>query len=264
MDLQLNGKLALITGSTLGIGHACAVALNREGARVIINGRSQARIDDAMGRLPHPDTAHGSAADLSTREGVDQLVADAQRLGTVDIVINNFGIFDPQPFEEIPDERWLEFFNLNVLSGVRVSRALIPAMRAQGWGRILFISSESGINIPPEMIHYGMTKTAQLAIARGLAKHLKGTGVTVNSVLPGPTWTEGVEDFVKSIANTTDQDPAQMRDTFVPEHRSGSLIQRFAEPEEVASYVAYLCSPLSSAISGSACRVEGGIVDTCC
>ena len=258
MDLQLEGKRALVTGSTKGIGKAIAAALAAEGAHVIVNGRSEGSTRAAAESLT--GSVEGIPADLSSAEGCAQL---AEAAGAVDVLVNNFGIFAPQPFEEIEDATWLNFYEANVLSGVRLSRALLPGMRERGWGRILFVSSESAINIPGEMIHYGMTKTAQLSVSRGLAKHAAGSGVTVNAILPGPTWTEGVEDFVSSMAAQEGASVADMKAGFVAEHRPSSLIQRWATPEEVASLAAYLCSPLAAAISGTAQRVEGGIVDTC-
>lgn len=258
MDLQLEGKRALVTGSTKGIGKAIAAALAAEGAHVIVNGRSEGSTRAAAESLT--GSVEGIPADLSSAEGCAQL---AEAAGAVDVLVNNFGIFAPQPFEEIEDATWLKFYEANVLSGVRLSRALLPGMRERGWGRILFVSSESAINIPGEMIHYGMTKTAQLSVSRGLAKHAAGSGVTVNAILPGPTWTEGVEDFVSSMAAQEGASVADMKAGFVAEHRPSSLIQRWATPEEVASLAVYLCSPLAAAISGTAQRVEGGIVDTC-
>ena len=255
MDLQLNGKTALVTGSTAGIGLAIAQSLAREGARVIVNGRTQARVDAALNGLPSGAT--GLAADLGTGEGVGIAI---ERYPAVDILINNLGIFEPKPFESIPDEDWLRFFEVNVMSGVRLSRHYLPRMKAAGWGRIVFISSESGIQIPSEMIHYGFTKTAQLAISRGLAETTAGTGVTVNSVLPGPTNSEGVGEFVSQLAAQGGTTRESVERDFFRSGRPSSLLQRFATPEEVAAMVTFVASPLSSATNGAALRVDGGVV----
>jgi len=261
MDLQLKGKLALISGSTGGIGYAIAASMAREGCRVIINGRAQKRVDAALAKLagslgPSAD-AVGFAADLGTVPGVAQIVA---RFPQVDILVNNMGIFEPKPFEEIPDEDWNRFFEVNVLSGVRLSRHYLPRMRAVGWGRIIFISSESAVQIPAEMIHYGMTKTAQLAVSRGLAETTAGTGVTVNSVLPGPTASEGVGGFVDNMAANRGTDRSTIEREFFQNVRPSSLLQRFATPDEVAALVTFVASPLSAATNGSALRVDGGVV----
>lgn len=255
MDLQLQGRTALVTGSTAGIGFAIAAALAHEGATVIVNGRTQARVDQAVAKLPAG--TQGLAADLGTAAGCAQAIA---QLPAVDILINNLGIFEPKPFPEIPDEDWLRFFEVNVLSGVRLSRHYLPRMLEKGWGRILFISSESGVQIPAEMIHYGMTKTAQLAIARGLAETTAGTGVTVNSVLPGPTGSEGVGEFINQLAQAQGTDRGTVEREFFRTVRPTSLLQRLATPEEVANLVTYLASPLSSATNGAAVRVDGGVV----
>jgi len=254
MDLQLDGKLALVTGSTAGIGFAVAESLARERCRVIINGRTQARVDAALAKLPG---AVGLAADLGTSGGVAEAI---RRFPNVDILINNMGIFEPKAFEAIPDEDWFRFFEVNVLSGVRLSRHYLPRMKAAGWGRIVFISSESAVQIPAEMIHYGMTKTAQLAIARGLAETTTGTRVTVNSVLPGPTASEGVEEFVGRLAADQKTDRASVEQEFFKNIRPSSLLRRFATPEEVAALVTFIASPLSSATNGAALRVDGGVV----
>jgi len=254
MNLQLDGKTALVTGSTAGIGLAIATALAQEGASVIVNGRTQERVDSAMKKS---GAAHGLAADLATESGAR---AATTRFPEVDILVNNLGIFEPKPFEEISDDDWRRFFDVNVLSGVRLSRHYLPLMKRKNWGRIVFISSESGLQIPPEMIHYGMTKTAQLAISRGLAETTAGTAVTVNAVLPGPTASEGVTEFVDKLAGTKKVDRASIERQFFSEGRPTSLIQRFATPEEVASLVAFVCSPLASAINGAALRVDGGVV----
>jgi len=254
MDLQLDGKLALVTGSTAGIGFAVAESLARERCRVIINGRTQARVDAALAKLPG---AVGLAADLGTSGGVAEAI---RRFPNVDILINNMGIFEPKAFEAIPDEDWFRFFEVNVLSGVRLSRHYLPRMKAAGWGRIVFISSESAVQIPAEMIHYGMTKTAQLAIARGLAETTAGTRVTVNSVLPGPTASEGVEEFVGRLAADQKTDRASVEQEFFRNIRPSSLLRRFATPEEVAALVTFVASPLSAATNGTALRVDGGVV----
>jgi NAD(P)-dependent dehydrogenase (short-subunit alcohol dehydrogenase family) len=265
MDLKLNGKHALVTGSTAGIGKAIAAALAAEGASVVVNGRNPKTVEQTAQELSSlgGGAVHGIACALDSAKGVDQLIKGAEAIGPVDILVNNVGIFEPKPFEEIPDDDWQRFFDVNVMSGVRSSRAVMGGMKGRGWGRILFISSESGINIPSEMVHYGMTKTAQLAISRGLAKSLAGTGVTVNCLLPGPTWTEGVATFVERMAEQRVTTAEAMKAEFVPMVRPSSLIQRFATPEEVAAHAVYLCSPLASATSGAAHRVEGGIVDIC-
>lgn len=254
MNLQLEGKTALVTGSTAGIGLAIASALAGEGVKVIVNGRSQERVDQA---LRASGAAHGIAADLGTRAGVDAVVA---RFPAVDILVNNLGIFEPKPFEQIPDEDWLRFFEVNVMSGVRLSRHYVGPMKTRNWGRIVFISSESGLQIPVEMIHYGMTKTAQLAVARGLAETTAGTAVTVNAVLPGPTSSEGVSEFVDQLAASQGVDRAAVEREFFRKARPTSLLQRFATPEEVAAVVAFVCSPLASAINGAAVRADGGVV----
>jgi NAD(P)-dependent dehydrogenase (short-subunit alcohol dehydrogenase family) len=255
MDLQLKNRLALVSGSTAGIGHAIAHALLREGARVIVNGRTQAAVDAAVAGLGVG--AIGFAGDLASVEGADAL---ALAHPDIDILVNNLGIFEPKAFEDIPDADWTRFFDVNVLSGVRLSRQVLPGMKRRNWGRILFISSESGIQIPAEMIHYGMTKSAQIAIARGLAESVAGTGITVNSVLPGPTRSRGVEDFVQTLASASGQSFDEFEKAFFEKVRPTSLIKRFATPEEVASMVVYLCSPLASATTGAALRVDGGTV----
>lgn len=259
MDLQLTGKRALVTGSTAGIGYAIAVSLAREGVEVILNGRTQASVDAALDKL-RGDTgvsARGFAGDLGSA-GV--CAALAARHPDVDILVNNLGIFDAKPFEDIPDTDWQRFFDVNVMAGVRLARAYLPAMRARNWGRIVFISSESAINIPAEMVHYGMTKTAQLSVARGLAESLAGTGITVNSVLPGPTRSRGVVEFLDKMAAEAGQPVAELEREFFNRARPSSLIKRFAEPAEVAALVTYVVSPLASATTGAALRVDGGIV----
>lgn len=264
MDLQLNGKRALVTGSTAGIGFAIACELAREGAAVVLNGRDAARVARAVQRLqalvPGAD-ARGTAADLSTAEGCGLL---AQDCAGVDILVNNFGIFDPLPFEAIGDGEWQRFFDANVMSGVRLARALLPAMQAAGWGRVVFINSESGVNPPTEMLHYGMSKAAQLSVSRGLAQHCAGTGVTVNAVLPGPTKTEGVGAFFAKLAAEQGVDLAEAERRFFAQARPTSLLRRFIDPSEVAALVAYVCSPRSAATNGAALRVEGGILSSIC
>lgn len=261
MDLQIRDKLALVTGSSKGIGLAIAQRLASEGARVIVNGRSQQSVDTAIEKLSA--NAEGGVfetfvGDLSRAEVVDALTA---RFPSVDILVNNLGIFEPKPFDEIPDEDWRRFFEVNVLSGVRLGRHYLPRMKAQNWGRIVFISSESGIQIPAEMIHYGMTKTAQLAVSRGMAETCAGTGVTVNAVLPGPTHSDGVDEFVDKISGG--RPFAEFEKEFFEVVRPSSLIKRFASTEEVANMVAYVCSPLASATNGAALRVDGGVVKAC-
>lgn len=259
MDLKLKGKLALVTGSTAGIGHAIATTLAREGARVIINGRSRAAVDEVVSSLKSATGGdiQGFAGDLSVASCAEQLVREYPG---VQILVNNLGIFEPRPFEEIPDADWLRFFDVNVLSGVRLARLVLPAMRRANWGRIIFISSESGIQIPSEMIHYGVTKTAQLAVARGLAEALVGSAITVNSILPGPTKSRGVGEFVDTLAKAKGMSFADFEKEFFEKVRPSSLIKRFAEPEEVASLVAYVASPLASATTGAALRVDGGVI----
>jgi NAD(P)-dependent dehydrogenase (short-subunit alcohol dehydrogenase family) len=259
MDLKLNGKRALVTGSTGGIGFAIAQGLAREGADVVVNGRSEAKVRDAVARLAAATggSVTGVAADLGGPEGAERLVKE---LGAVDILINNVGIFEPKPFLEISDADWLRFFETNVMSGVRLSRALLPAMLKRNWGRIIFISSESGVQIPPEMVHYGMTKTAQLAVSRGIAESVAGTGVTVNAVLPGPTRSEGVVEFLAKMAADQGVELEGHERAFIKANRPSSLIQRFAEPEEVANVVVYLCGEPASATTGAALRVDGGVV----
>lgn len=260
MDLQLDGKTAFISGSTAGIGFAAALRLAREGARVVVNGRTQARVDDAVRRIKQavPDAkVSGVAADLGSAAGVDAVV---RKVPEVDVLVNNVGIFEPKAFEEITDADWLRFFETNVMSGVRLSRAWLPGMKAKNWGRILFVSSESAVNIPVEMIHYGVTKTAQLAVARGLAEAVAGSAITVNSILPGPTASEGVETFVSQLANERGIDAAAMEKEFFATARPSSLLKRFIEPDEVASLIAYIASPLAAATNGAALRVDGGVV----
>ena len=261
MDLKLSDKLALVSGSTKGIGFAIATDLAREGARVIVNGRNEKSVTDALKELqklvPHAKL-EGFAGDLSTAEATDALV---KKFPAVDILVNNLGIFEPKPFEQIPDEDWRRFFEVNVLSGVRLSRAYLPGMKQKNWGRIIFISSESALQIPVEMIHYGMTKTAQLAVSRGLAESCAGTAVTVNSILPGPTRSAGVEEFVKELSGG--KPFAEFEKEFFQSVRPSSLLKRFETPEEIAALVTFVCSPLASGINGAALRVDGGVARSC-
>jgi NAD(P)-dependent dehydrogenase (short-subunit alcohol dehydrogenase family) len=259
MDLQLTNKLALVTGSTAGIGYAIAEALAAEGARVIINGRKQKAVDSAVTQLKQKgkDNILGFAGDLSDAAAADMLF---KQFPDVEILVNNLGIFEAKPFEEIPDSDWMRFFEVNVLSGVRLARLYLPTMKRANWGRIIFISSESAVQIPAEMIHYGMTKTAQLAVSRGLAESVAGTGITVNCVLPGPTKSRGVVDFVEAMAKSQRKSFAQFESEFFLSARPTSLIKRFATPEEVATLVAYVASPLASATTGAALRVDGGVI----
>ena len=262
MDLKLNGRRALVTGSTVGIGFAIAKALAEEGAQVTVNGRTEERVSEAKRRIateiPNGRIA-GVAADLSSSDGVAKLI---EACPEIDILVNNVGIFEPRAFEQISDADWLRFFEVNVMSGVRLSRHYLPQLKDHNWGRIVFISSESAANIPAEMIHYGVTKTAQVALARGMAQTTIGTGVTVNSVLPGPTRSEGVGTFVQQLAKERGITFDEMEKLFFEKGRPSSLIKRFIQPEEVASLVAYVCSPLSAATNGAAIRVDGGVVQS--
>lgn len=260
MDLELSGKTALVTGSTAGIGFAIAALLAEEGANVIVNGRKQERVDAAVKKISSTKpagAATGIAGDLGNPRDIQSLI---DKLPEVDILVNNLGIFEPKAFTEITDADWQQIFDVNIMSGVRLSRHYLSRMLKKDWGRIIFISSESALNIPAEMIHYGVTKTAQLAVARGLAETTVGTKVTVNSVLPGPTRSEGVGAFVEDLAKQQGTDVSHVEKQFFEKMRPSSLIRRFAEPEEVASMVAYLCSPLASATNGTAVRVDGGVV----
>jgi hypothetical protein len=258
MDLQLKGKKVLVTGSTAGIGFATARALAAEDASVVINGRGQPRVDAAIAEIRklHPRAnVSGIASDVSNAAGCAKLI---KSLADVDILVNNMGIFEPIPFEKIPDEDWMRLFEANVMSGVRLSRHYLSGMREKNWGRILFVSSESAVQIPAEMIHYGMTKTAQVAVARGIAETVAGTGITVNSVLAGPTRSEGVETFIAQLG--AGGDTAAFEAEFFKTIRPSSLLKRFGTIEEVASMIAYLSSPLASATTGAAIRVDGGVV----
>jgi NAD(P)-dependent dehydrogenase (short-subunit alcohol dehydrogenase family) len=260
MDLQLAGKRALVTGSSAGIGWAIARELASEGAHVTLNGRDPARLDVALQRLRTQvpgAIVHGVAVDLASAEGCQTLLAAA---GEQDILVNNLGIFEPKDFEQITDGDWLRFFEVNVLSGVRMARHHLARMQERGWGRVVFISSESGICPPGDMVHYGMSKSAQLSVSRGLAETCAGTGVTVNSVLPGPTRTEGAVDFFEAIARNAGQTLKEAEEDFFKHARPTSLLQRFIEPAEVAAMVAYVCSPRAAATNGAALRVEGGVV----
>ena len=261
MDLKLTGKTALVTGSTAGIGLEIARSLAVEGASVIVAGRNRKKLDEAVDsiRASGAKEIRGILADAGTAEGAEILTKSA---GQVDILVNNLGIYESKPFTEITDEDWLTLFEVNVLSGVRLSRALMPAMLERNWGRIIFISSESGLNTPAEMIHYGTTKTAQLAVSRGLANLARGTGVTVNSVLPGPTRSEGIVEFLRSVSSNPAGSPAEHEAEFFEKGRPTSLIQRLEEAGEIANLVAFVASPLSSGTTGAALRVEGGIVQT--
>jgi NAD(P)-dependent dehydrogenase (short-subunit alcohol dehydrogenase family) len=260
MDLQLADKSVLVTGSTAGIGFAIASLFVEEGASVVLNGRSENRVKEAAQRIKglHKHARLTEvAADLGTREGIDMLT---QKVSTIDILINNLGIYEAKAFAKITDEDWFRIFEINVLSGVRLSRFYLPKMLNKNWGRIVFISSESGLNIPVEMVHYGVTKTAQIAVARGLAEMTAGTGVTVNSVLAGPTRSEGVEKFVNDLAKSRGTDEAQVENEFFQSVRPSSLLKRFESPEEIAAMVVYVSSPRASGTNGAALRVEGGVV----
>lgn len=260
MNLKLDGKVALVTGSTAGIGLAIAQSLAVEGARVYVNGRTQERVDAAMTAIRSQFAAanlDGIVADFSKSSAADEVIAG---LPAVDVLVNNVGIFEPKPFTEIPDEDWYRLFEINVMSGVRLSRHYLGGMLKKNWGRILFISSESAVQIPPEMVHYGMTKTAQIAIARGIAESVPGTGITVNSILAGPTASEGVDVFVEAMAKQQHKSVQQVEKEFFEHVRPSSLLKRFATVSEVAAMVTYVASELSSATNGAALRVDGGVV----
>jgi len=260
MDLQLKGKVAFVSGSTKGIGFAIAKQLLQEGAVVIINGRAQKVVNDAIEKLkaevPQAEVT-GIAADFAK---VDQVNALLAQLPEIDILVNNAGIFEPREFADITDEEWLRYFEINVLSGIRLSRQLFPKMLTKNWGRIIFITSESAVNIPEEMIHYGTTKTALHAVSRGLSELTKGSGVTVNTVMPGPTASEGVIDFVKQLANENGLSIEEAEEGFFKTMRPTSLIQRFSDVQEIANMVTYIASPLSSSTNGSSLRVDGGVI----
>lgn len=255
MDLRLSGKTALVTGSTKGIGLGIARALAREGASVVVNGRSEAATRAVAEQLG--GGARGVAGDVSTAAGCAAIVEQA---GPVDILVNNAGIFEPRPFVDITDADWERFYQVNVMSTIRLTRALLPGMLARDWGRVVFISSESGVQIPEEMIHYGVTKAAEIALVNGIARTTKGTGVTVNAVLPGPTASEGVTEFVDRLAGAANQSTADFEKAFFTNVRGTSLLQRFATVDEIADTVAFICSPLASATNGAAVRVDGGVL----
>lgn len=260
MDLKLKGKTAFVSGSTAGIGLAIVSRLAREGAEVWLNGRTQKRVEEAVAEIKKDFAdakVQGIAADLGTAKGCAETVSQLPQL---DILINNVGIFEPKPFAKITDEEWERFFAVNVLSGVRLSRAYLDGMKERNWGRIIFISSESGLQIPAEMIHYGTTKTAQLAVARGLAETCAGTDVTVNSVLPGPTASEGVTEFVGQLATENKMSREDFEKDFFKNARPSSLLKRFIEPNEIADVVAFVCSPLAAAINGASVRADGGVI----
>jgi len=260
MDLKIKNKIALVTGSTAGIGFAIAKALANEGAHVVVNGRTAERVNQAVEQLKKEtgnENIKGIIADFADNSQVQNLI---DQLPEVDILVNNVGIFEPKQFTDIPDEDWFKFFEVNVMSGIRLSRAYFDKMIQKNWGRILFISSESAIQIPEEMIHYGMTKTAQIAVARGLAELTKGTEVTVNTVLPGPTFSEGAGNFLKDMAKANDKTVKEIEADFFRNTRPTSILQRFIEPDEIASLVAYLASDLSIATNGAAVRADGGVV----
>jgi len=260
MNLGLQGKIAVVSGSTAGIGLAIAATLANEGATVVINGRTQARVNAACKTIQQRVSGadlRGVAADLGTSAGVESFL---QQVREADVLVNNLGIFEAKPFAEISDSDWLRFFEVNVLSGVRLARAYLPAMLKKNWGRIISISSESAQHIPAEMIHYGMTKTAQVAVARGLAESVAGTGVTVNSMLAGPTASEGVGGFLESMAKQQNVSTAEIERQFFASVRPTSLLKRFETPEEVAAVVAFVASTQAVAINGAAVRAEGGVV----
>ncbi len=261
MDLDLSGKRALVTGSTLGIGRAIAESLLTEGANVIVNSRDPERVDQAVADMSQRGNASGCAADLLTPDGAAQLLDFAQSQGPIDILVNNAGVFTVKEFFDIEDSDWLDMFELNVMSGVRLSRALMPDMLTRGWGRIIFIGSDQSSKPNPSMAHYAMTKTAVVSIARSLAELTRGTGVTVNTVQVAPTWTDGVDAFMHQMADIENTTPEAMSKAYFAEGEGRtSLLQRWAEPEEIAHVVAFLCSPLASAINGAAPRADGGMI----
>jgi NAD(P)-dependent dehydrogenase (short-subunit alcohol dehydrogenase family) len=260
MDLKLKNKVALVTGSTAGIGLAIAQSLASEGAQVYIDGRTQERVNAAIAEIRSQVTGakiDGIVADFSNATGAETVIA---KLPAVDVLVNNVGIFEPKPFLEIPDADWYRFFEINVMSGVRLARHYLPGMLKENWGRIVFISSESGVQIPAEMVHYGMTKTAQVAIARGIAETVAGTGITVNSILAGPTESEGVGAFVGALAKQQNKSKDEVEKEFFENARPSSLLKRFATVQEVAAMVIFVASELSSATNGAALRVDGGVV----
>ena len=260
MDLKLTGKVALVTGSTAGIGLAIAQSLAKEGAHVYVNGRTQERVNAAIEAIRSHALAasvDGIVADFSSAAGAAAVI---EKLPTVDVLVNNVGIFEPKPFMEIPDADWFRFFEVNVMSGVRHARHYLAGMLKKNWGRILFVSSESAVQIHAEMVHYGMTKTAQIAVARGIAESVAGTGVTVNSILPGPTESEGVGTFVEAMAKQQGKSKEEVEKEFFEFARPSSLLKRFATVDEVAAMATYVASELSSATNGAALRVDGGVV----
>jgi NAD(P)-dependent dehydrogenase (short-subunit alcohol dehydrogenase family) len=257
MDMQLKGKKAIVTGGTAGIGLAIARALSEEGVEVVIPGRNSRKLSEAIANLT--GSARGIEADLGTADGAAKVI---EQMPETDILVNNLGIYEPKKFSDITDAEWLHLFEVNVLSGIRLARHYFPKMLAKNSGRVIFISSESGIMTPGEMVHYGMTKTAQLAISRGMAEQTKGTNVTVNSILPGPTRSEGIVGFLRTLASTPDATPEQAEKEFFERYRSSSLLQRLIEDREVANFVTYVASPLSSATNGAALRVEGGVLQS--
>ena len=260
MDDELHGRQAFVSGSTAGIGFAAAAGLAQKGASVVVNGRTEERVADAVRKLrEHISGAdvQGVAADLSTAEGAALVT---EQFPDIDVLVNNMGIFEPKAFADITDDDWRRFFDANVLSGVRLSRFYLPRMKRRDWGRIVFVSSESAVQIPAEMIHYGMTKTAQVAVSRGLAETTQGTNVTINAVLPGPTKSEGVGTFVRQMADAQHKSEADMETEFFQSARSSSLLQRFLTPEEVAHMIVYVCSPAASGTNGAALRVDGGVI----
>lgn len=262
MRIDLTGKKAIVTGSTMGIGLAIAKGLAECGASVVINGRTQAAVDKAIAaaKADVPGSLFiGYAGDLGTASGCEAIVAAH---ADCDILVNNLGIFGPRDFFETPDDEWTRYFEVNVMSGVRLSRAWLPGMAKRNWGRVVFISSESALNIPEDMIHYGFTKTAMVSVARGLAKRMAGTGVTVNSILPGPTLSEGFADMLADEVSRSGKTLQEVAADFVMAHRASSIIQRAASVEEVANMVVYTCSPQASATTGAALRVDGGVVNT--
>jgi NAD(P)-dependent dehydrogenase (short-subunit alcohol dehydrogenase family) len=260
VDLKLTNKVVLVTGSTAGIGFAIARSLASEGAHVYLNGRTQQRVDAAIAAIQSQTAAgkvDGIVSDFSSAAGAETVIA---KLPNVDVLVNNVGIFEPKPFAKIPDADWYRFFEINVMSGVRLARQYLTGMLKNNWGRILFISSESAVQIPPEMVHYGMTKTAQIAVARGIAESVAGTGVTVNSILAGPTASEGVGGFVEAMAKQQNKSKEAIEKEFFDHVRPSSLLKRFATVDEVAAMVTYVAGELSSATNGAALRVDGGVV----
>jgi NAD(P)-dependent dehydrogenase (short-subunit alcohol dehydrogenase family) len=260
MDLGLKGKVAVVSGSTAGIGLAIATTLAREGAHVILNGRTEERVEKALKTVRAAVSSaqvHGVAADLGNAEGIAKFV---RQVPSADVLVNNLGIFEPKPFLEIADQDWLRFYEVNVMSGVRLTRRYLPGMIDKNWGRVIFISSESGQQVPGEMVHYGMTKTAQIAVARGVAESVAGTGITVNSILVGPTASEGVGDFVQSMATQQGATKEQVEREFFEKIRPSSLLKRFETTEEVAAVVAFVASTQATSVNGAAVRAEGGVV----